>query len=377
MNFEQVFQMLGGGGQTSYAKNSQLQEKAVIRIKPLVEESIKQICKTLPEKLVVADLGCSSGPNTLLVLTQILNAVYEYSTQSSQQKPEIQYFLNDLPNNDFNNIFQLSVQYEMRIREEKGDDYVPFYVVGLPGSFYKRLFPSKSVNIFYSSYSLHWLSQVPKGLEEEGYHLNEKEIYINKGSSTTVANLYLKQFKRDFSDFLKSRSKELIFGGRMILSFLGRADWQSIGGLLYTWGLIAEALKAMVLEGLVEEDKLNAFNLPFYSPSMEEVISVINMEGSFQLEQVQTFDSNWDPFDESNDTFVEDKRLSGKNVSNYIRSIVEPLITSHFGDEIIEDLFSRYAQNIARHMSAGKPKYLVFILFMKLKDEEQAVCGGE
>ncbi|KAH0458166.1 hypothetical protein IEQ34_013481 [Dendrobium chrysotoxum] len=248
MNFEHVFQMLGGGGQTSYAKNSKLQEKAVIKIKPLVEESIKQICKTLPEKLVAADLGCSSGPNTLLVLTQILNAVYEYCTQSSQQMPEIQYFLNDLPNNDFNNIFQLSVQYQKKIREEKGDDYVPFYVVGLPGSFYKRLFPSKSVNIFYSSYSVHWLSQVPKGLEEEGYHLNEKEIYINKGSSSIVAQLYLKQFKRDFSDFLKSRSKELIFGGRIILSILGRTDWQSIGGLLYTWGLIAEALKAMVLE---------------------------------------------------------------------------------------------------------------------------------
>ncbi|KAL0914784.1 hypothetical protein M5K25_015163 [Dendrobium thyrsiflorum] len=376
MNFERVFQMLGGGGKTSYAKNSQLQEKAVIKIKPLVEESIQQICKTIPEKLVVADLGCSSGPNTLLVLSQIINAVYEYCTQSSQQKPEIQYFLNDLPNNDFNNIFQLSVQYEKKIREEKGDDYVPFYVVGVPGSFYRRLFPSKSVNIFHSSYSVHWLSQVPEGLEEEGSHLNEKEIYINKGSSSIVADLYLKQFMRDFSDFLKSRSKELIFGaGRIILSFLGRADWQSIGGLLYTWGLIAEALNAMVLEGLVEEDKLNAFNLPFYSPSMEEVISIINMEGSFQLEKVQTFDSNWDPFDLSNDNFVEDKSLSGKNVSNYMRSITEPLIASHFGNDIIEDLFSRYAKNITRHMFAGKPKFLVFILFLKLKDEEQAICG--
>lgn len=61
-----------------------------------------------------------------------------------------------------------------------------------------------------------------------------------------MSHLYSEQFTRDFSDFLKSRSKELIFGGSMILSFLGRRDYQSIGEELYIWGLLAEALNTMV-----------------------------------------------------------------------------------------------------------------------------------
>ncbi|XP_020588080.1 anthranilate O-methyltransferase 1-like [Phalaenopsis equestris] len=375
MNVEQVFPMMGGDGENSYAKNSRVPEKAVIMTKPLMEEAVREICKSLPEKLVAADLGCSSGPNTLLVLSQITNAVDEHCCSLSQQKPEIQFFLNDLPSNDFNNMFQLSVQHQKKIREEKGDAYVPFYVVGSPGSFYGRLFPSKSIHLFHSSYSLMWLSQVPRGLKEEGSDLlNRPDIYIDKNSSI-VYHLYLKQFKTDFLDFLKSRSKELIYGGSMILSILGRRDCQASGELLHLWGLLAEALNTMVSEGLVEEDKLKDFNLPFYAPLMEEVRSIINMEGSFDLTQVQTFESNWDPFDESNENFVEDKKSSGRNVANYIRAVVGPLVTSYFGTDILEDLFSRYANNVSRHMHDPKPKYTVLILVLKLKGGEHAICG--
>ncbi|XP_028555187.1 anthranilate O-methyltransferase 1-like isoform X2 [Dendrobium catenatum] len=357
MNMDQVFHMVGGAGENSYANNSRLQEKAIFKTKPFVEEAIKEILKTLPEKFVVADLGCSSGPNTFRMLSEVINVVDQHCHQLSQQKPEIQFFLNDLPSNDFNNLFQLSMLYEQNIREEKGDDYVPFYVVGLPGSFYGRLFPSKSVHFFHSSYCLMWLSQVPKGLEgEKGYQLNGTDIYISKESSSIVSHLYLEQFKRDFLEFLKSRSKELIFGGRMILSFLGRTNCPSSEIDLYFWGDLADALKALVSEGLVEEDKLNAFNLPFYAPLMEEVKSTINMEGSFHLDQLQTFESNEDPFDESNDNFVVDKSLSAKNIAKYTRAILEPLLVSHFGNDIMEDLFSLYAKNIEKLMSAGKPK---------------------
>nr|UMB49618.1 salicylic acid methyltransferase [Phalaenopsis sp. SAMT] len=370
MIVEQVFSMMGGSGENSYAKNSRLQEKAVIMTKPLVEEAVREICKTLPEKLVVADLGCSSGPNTVLLLSQIINTVDEYCCSLSRQKPEIQFYLNDLPDNDFNTMFQLSVQYQKKFREEKGDKYEPFYVVGSPGSFYRRLFPSKSVQLFHSSYSLMWLSQVPKGLKDEAFdHFNRTAIYINNESSSILSHLYLEQFKTDFSDFLKSRSKELMSGGTMILSFLGRSDIQSRGELIYLWALLAEALSAMVSEGLVEEDKLKDFNLPIYAPLMEEVRSIITMEGSFHLKQAQSFESNWDPFDESYENFVEDKSSSGRNVAKYIRAVVGPLAASHFGAHILEDLFSRYAKNVSRHMYNGKPKYTVFILVLKLKGE--------
>ena len=68
-----------------------------------------------------------------------------------------------------------------------------------------------------------WLSQVPQGLNDESCApLNKGNIYIANASSSIIYDLYLNQFKKDFSEFLKSRSQELMLGGKMVLSFLGR-----------------------------------------------------------------------------------------------------------------------------------------------------------
>ncbi|KAI0504004.1 hypothetical protein KFK09_014951 [Dendrobium nobile] len=370
MKVEQILHMIGGVGGNSYANNSKLQEKAILKTKPMVEEAISDICNTIhTNNIVVADLGCSSGPNTLLVLSHISNAIEKHYCQYNRKQPEIQYFFNDLPSNDFNSIFQLLMLYEEQLRENKAADYVNLYAVGLPGSFYGRLFPTKTVHFFHSSYSLMWLTQVPQGLDEKNCaQLNKGNIYIADASSSIVYHLYLNQFKKDFSKFLRSRSKELIFGGKMVLSFLGRKNSPAFGDIFNFWSLLADALNSMISEGLVEEAKVNTFNLPFYAPLMEEVKSIIEMEGSFHVGQTQTFESNWDPFDDSTDNFVINSTLSGQNVAKYIRAVLEPLLISHFGDDIIEDLFSRYAQNIARHISIEKAKIVVLILVLKLKE---------
>ncbi|PKA50482.1 Salicylate O-methyltransferase [Apostasia shenzhenica] len=162
MEIEHVLHMVGGEGENSYANNSRLQEKGIYRTRSTVEEAVRQICTSfLPEKLVVADLGCSSGPNAFLVMSEIIGAVDEHCClrRPAGHPPEIQFFLNDLPGNDFNNTFQLLVLYRNQVKEG-GKISVPFYAVGLPGSFYGRLFPSRSVHFFHSSYCLMWLSQV-------------------------------------------------------------------------------------------------------------------------------------------------------------------------------------------------------------------------
>ncbi|XP_026424464.1 anthranilate O-methyltransferase 2-like [Papaver somniferum] len=74
----QNLHMNGSTGETSYAFNSSVQKKAFYKAKPMIEEAALDIfskfytCRTteMTEKstmpLGIADLGCSSGPNTLL-----------------------------------------------------------------------------------------------------------------------------------------------------------------------------------------------------------------------------------------------------------------------------------------------------------------------
>ncbi|KAK1301822.1 3,7-dimethylxanthine N-methyltransferase [Acorus calamus] len=69
-------------------------------------------------------------------------------------------FLNDLPQNDFNTLFKtiLPECYE-KLESDKGRDHSPYFIVGVPGSFYGRLFPNRSLHFVISLTCLHWLSQ--------------------------------------------------------------------------------------------------------------------------------------------------------------------------------------------------------------------------
>ena len=74
---------------------------------------------------------------------------------------EVQFFLNDLPGNDFNLVFRSLEQLHGPVAaEEKAAAAAPCYVAGLPGSMYTRIFPCQSVHLFHSSHCLIWRSKV-------------------------------------------------------------------------------------------------------------------------------------------------------------------------------------------------------------------------
>ncbi|KAL5752617.1 hypothetical protein ACOSQ2_023124 [Xanthoceras sorbifolium] len=290
-----------------------------------------------PTNFKVADLGCSSGPNTFLVISEILDTIHATCQQFNQKSPEIQVFLNDLPENDFNSIFKSLPAFYQRV---EGDSFGPCFVSGVPGSFYERLFPSRSIHFIHSSYSVHWLSKVPENLGS-----NKKNIYMAKSSPSSVYKAYLEQFQRDFSLFLSLRSKEIIVGGRMVLTFAGKSvPDPSSKDCCYVWELLTKSFLELVDEGLVEAAKVDSFDIPYYTPSEEEVREIVEKEGSFNLDKLEIFEENWDPSDDpSNKEFVFNKYRSGKNVANCIRAATEPmLLASHFGERIIDTLFNSF-----------------------------------
>lgn len=252
MEVAQILCMNKGGGERSYAKNSSLQSKIISDSKRITEEAIESMissCAAPQQSIAIADLGCSSGPNTLHLISHALHLLYAECKRLGCPLPEVLVLLNDLFSNDFNYIFGSLPDFHRRLHADNAGEVGPCFVSGVPGSFYGRLFPKNSLNFVHSSSSLHWLSKVPDGLEGDGGRMtmNKGKLYISPTSPQSVLEAYGAQFRNDFSTFMKSRSEETISGGRMVLTLMGRKSLDpTTADSCYHWELLAQALTTLV-----------------------------------------------------------------------------------------------------------------------------------
>ncbi|WZZ62574.1 hypothetical protein YC2023_062681 [Brassica napus] len=214
--FVKALRMSGGVGANSYSANSLLQRRVLSMAKPVLVRNTEEMMMNLnfPNYIKVAELGCSSGQNTFLAISEIINTINVLCQNSNQNPPEIDCCLNDLPENDFNTTFKFVPFFNKEIMMT---NQASCFVYGAPGSFYSRLFSRNSLHFIHSSYALHWLSKVPENLEN-----NKENVYISNSSPQSAYKAYLNQFQRDFSMFLTLRSEEIVSNGRMVLTFIGR-----------------------------------------------------------------------------------------------------------------------------------------------------------
>lgn len=137
------------------------QQKVILLTRPIIEEAIADLYSRLsPKAICIADLGCSSGPNTFLAVYEIINTIDKKRNSLVHKSPEYQIYMNDLPNNDFNTIFKSLSNFKEKLRKQMGPGFGPCFFSAVPGSFYDRLLPNKSLHFVHSSYSLMWLSKV-------------------------------------------------------------------------------------------------------------------------------------------------------------------------------------------------------------------------
>lgn len=351
MEVKQVLHMNGGLGDTSYANSSLLQRKVISMTKPITEEAITELYASMnaPKNLCMAEMGCSSGPNTMVVATELVKIVRKLCLAVGQQPPEFQIHLNDLNGNDFNSIFQDHLpMFQLELGDETSRGRVsPCFVSAVPGSFYGRLFASNTLHFIHSSYSLMWLSKIPKEVEL----LNKDNIYMASSSPQQVIDAYYNQFRIDFSTFLRCRSEEVVSGGRMVLTILGRRGEDACSNeCCYIWELLAIALKQMVDEGVIEEEKLHSFNIPQYAPSPTEVKKEVEKEGNFRINHLETSEIPWAAWGKG---FRSTDEPDWHNVSRCMRSVSEPLLSEHFGGSIMDQIFEKYSEILRDQLAKG------------------------
>ncbi|KAJ1400895.1 SAM dependent carboxyl methyltransferase [Sesbania bispinosa] len=359
MDVEKVFHMTGGVGKTSYAKNSSLQKKASDKVKHIIIQTVEELyIATTPNSIGIADLGCSSGPNTLSIIKDIFQAIQCTSHKIMHHSTEFRVYFNDLPTNDFNSIFKALPEFQRLLKQDKKNGFPSIFMGGYPGSFYGRLFPNSYLHFVHSSHSLHWLSKVPPGIyDEQGRPLNKGCVYICESSPAVVSQAYYKQFQEDFSLFLGSRSEELVVGGRMVLIFLGRRGPEHVDrGNSFFWEILSRSFAILVSQGEIEQEKVDSYDVHFYAPSKEEIEDEVRKEGSLKLERLEMFDI--DKNEQSRESY-------GTEVAMAVRAIQESMISNHFGERILDSLFENYARLVDEEMAKDDIKPITYVLVLR------------
>ena len=117
-----------------------------------------------------------------------------------------------------------------------------------------------------------------------------------------------------------------------------------------------------MLQGIIAEEKINTFNIPNYYPSPSEVKLEVLAEGSFAINKLEVSEVNWNALDDLNAFDLEYEmsesfRDDGYNVAQCIRAVTEPLLVSHFGEGVIDEIFNRYKKILTNQMSKENIKF--------------------
>ncbi|KAK6127694.1 hypothetical protein DH2020_038568 [Rehmannia glutinosa] len=328
MDSVNVVAMAGGDGIQSYTNNSSFQKIAIDYAKSLIQKSIVDSIHPTnsPTSITfrVADLGCSVGPNTFIAVDNILEAVKLKYLNTDHGTPDFQVYFNDHAINDFNILFK-----SLPPNRE-------YYASGLPGSFYTRLFPGSSIHIVNSSYSLQWLSQVPKEITDPNSRAWNKGKIHYVGAGEEVINAYSRQHAIDFSKFLEVRAQEIVPGGLIMFILPSRPNG-----------------------GVIDEEKVDTFNVPCYFSSPHELEQVINQNGRFSIEMMESLPK------------LKAPNISSipQDVTRSLRAIMEELIKEHFGHEILDKVFSLFQEKIVKALDRILGTDFNLFMLLKLKEE--------
>jgi SAM dependent carboxyl methyltransferase len=114
----------------------------------------------------------------------------------------------------------------------------------------------------------------------------------------------------------------------------------------------------------VKQSDVDSFNLPVYLPSIEEVKSIIQMEGSFEIIQHDVSDVLYNDCVDVNSDDGEENLM--KLVKTY-QAMFEHLFISHFGASIIDPLISIIPKIFAKHFVKEESKSASIAISLKKK----------
>lgn len=184
------------------------------------------------------------------------------------QADQVQLLLSDRSANDFNTLAETVTAWVDALDPVRFPSSVFFGMV--PRSFYRPVVPPRSVNLGFSLCSLHHLERLPAAADAD-----------------EVQRLCQAQAHQDLCLFLRLRASEIVGGGSLVLTFVGR---DASGRDNYAGPIDAcrKALVEMIEDGSISPSVAAAFRIPTYDRSLADVHRALDeLRGVWEAREVR------------------------------------------------------------------------------------------
>lgn len=105
-----------------------------------------------------------------------------------------------------------------------------------------------------------------------------------------------------------------------------------------------------MLQGLIDEETRDGFNIPAYMRSMEEVERAIERCGGFEIQRME-YQRIVEHSKEKQDEWIRDPVSYGRAKANLVRATLRPIVEAHVGSYLSEELFKRFENRVSSDIS--------------------------
>ncbi|CAK4086762.1 unnamed protein product [Aphanomyces euteiches] len=200
-------------GNGAYNKAAVCQGNLVDIMSDLLNQAMARFAKNVKPKTsyCIADLGASQGRNSLSLIQHILRHL-QANFPEDAAAPEYMILHEDQPSNDYTTLLDTIASPASYVHS-----FPNVFNGVISKSFYERLVPAASVDIFVSYISLQWMSHVPTPLPGPIILFDDPECARSLSSVNTAK--WRQAGHNDLINFLRLRATELVDNGSLCLAY--------------------------------------------------------------------------------------------------------------------------------------------------------------
>jgi hypothetical protein len=196
-----VIAMRGAG----YYSANTVGAKAVIdAAADLVLEALESMALAGTAPFAIADYGAADGGTSIDMMRK---AIARIRKDAPERQIAITY--TDLPHNDFSVLFQLLQGLLPAYKENPLALQPNVFTFGSGMSFYRQIFPDRTVSLGFSATAMHWLSKLPLQIADHPHAV---------GANPDEKKELRKAALSDWDTILLHRAREMLPGGKFVFA---------------------------------------------------------------------------------------------------------------------------------------------------------------